>query len=282
MKIIYTEIDDIEYKTRHIELKFNKSINNYYVCLFKIVNEKYQLHPPFIGYLLKKHNSNSIDPMYNFPKASFDDNDHLYIDFKFFNDNSNLINYKGYQEYNNNIYLLYECNEDLDLNKNIDNYNLVFATTYELLNTNHIYGTDINEDACDLFSNNLGLNMLLNPDTNENYEVPTTFYTYKNTDKVNFTEVFGEIKSQGIMGNYYYFSNYDNIINHCLKNNIKYVFRFSCFLGSCKVILNRDSDEIDRSTIKQQKLEEEAELNGTFSNFEKLTGNRIFGNTNFQ
>ena len=99
--------------------------------------------------------------------------------------------------------------------------------------------------------------IFLTDKNNNKYEIPKACYVSSTNTMVNFTFVFGVSKriekNTAILGQYYYFTDYDN----CTKNNNDGdgVIRVAVFLGKTLVKLNLPNDPIDESTTKREQLD---------------------------
>jgi hypothetical protein len=108
----------------------------------------------------------------------------------------------------------------------------------------------LNEDFCFLLDEN-----------ERSYEIPIVGYVGKPESKLNFTYTFGQIMDNktGILGPFYYFTNYFNAFEDAVKfNDSKQgLVRFALFLGNTKYIENQLNDNIDDSEIMSQRLEDD-------------------------
>ncbi len=82
-----------------------------------------------------------------------------------------------------------------------------FGLPSEIINTKSICNIDIDEEVTDLFTNIPHLGLLSNPITSKTYIIPDVAYTGGENKKVEFSSVFGNIKSKEYdsCGEYYYF-----------------------------------------------------------------------------
>ena len=183
-------------------------------------------------------------------------------DFEKFND---LVDFNGYYEYNNNLYLFFDitnCKEAItSTNKNS---NLWLAIIDEIVNLKNVYDIEIDEEVTDFFKKNNDLCFLVDKN-NMNYEIPVVGYVSKEKSKTNFTYIFGESAGDknSLLGSYFYFTD----LNNALKNKGESVIRFALFVGKTKYIQNLKNDPIDNSDIKSQRLQD----NNLDKNIEYLT-----------
>ena len=170
-------------------------------------------------------------------------------DFEKFND---LVDFNGYYEYNNNLYLFFDitnCKENItSTNKN---NNLWLSLIDEIVNHKNVYDIKIATEVTDFFIKNNDMCFLVN-ENHINYEIPVVSYVSKEKSKTNFTYIFGESArdKNSLLGSYFYFTD----LNNALKNNGESVIRFALFLGNTKHIQNLKNDPIDSSEIKSQRL----------------------------
>jgi hypothetical protein len=97
---------------------------------------------------------------------------------------------------------------------------------------------------------------------NEDYEVPLVSYVGKQSNKLNFTYIFGETKQNknAILGPYYYFTSFENALKDAMSNNDNKngIVRFAVFTKNIKYIENNQDDNIDESETKKMKLQDES------------------------
>jgi hypothetical protein len=108
----------------------------------------------------------------------------------------------------------------------------------------------LNEDFCFLLDEN-----------NRSYEIPVVGYVGKPESKLNFTYTYGQTMDNktGVLGPFYYFSNYLNAFDDAVKFNDgkQGLVRFALFLGNTRYIENQQNDNIDDSEIMSQRLEDD-------------------------
>jgi len=138
----------------------------------------------------------------------------------------------------------------------------------EILNHTQVCNIAIEPQVTDFFLFNEDFCFLLDS-TQTQYELPIVGYTTQDINKLNFTQVFGQIKTMDIYGDYYYFTDYWS----CFEKNYKKlegIVRFALFLGNTRYVENIESDSLDNSSIKKKKLMEE-EMAGDTNGFEHKT-----------
>jgi hypothetical protein len=163
---------------------------------------------------------------------------------------------------------------------------ICFGLISEIVNNQSICNSQINEEVTNFFLNNSDFCFLKNKD-NTIHELPLVGYVGKYGHKLYFTFVFGVSKSENneLFGPYYYFTNYENAmkqIEYECKNNMIFqnlkninlkaktpigVIRFALFMEKLKFIQNLQSDQLDDSEIKKERLNDSLLDN----NYEKLT-----------
>jgi len=251
-------------------LKSNETINNFYVCSYRINNEYLY---PFLEFLLHKDlNTNmltlpslNLDRMTNLSKIK----NLIQIIFSGI-DLDETYEYNGCYYYKNNMYLFFNfTNCKISINTIYKNSKIWPVLVDEIINTNHVCNIKINLLVCDFFNKNMDF-IILKDKNNKNYDIPSVTYVGKNISKLNFTYVFGMTKSDNnlLFGSYYYFTNFKNAIKQFIKenNDVKGgVVRFALFLGITKVILNNIADSVDESNVKRELINKENNL------FENLT-----------
>jgi hypothetical protein len=197
-----------------------------------------------------------------------------------FQEFSEKIEFDGFYEYLNNLYLFFDMS---NFESNIDDtysYSPVrFALIEEIVNHRNICNMQISNDTCSFFLKNKSINYIYN-DKYEPYEIPIVGYVGKPTpEKMNFVLTFGESakNKSGILGPYYYFTDFyhairqggwskdykpekmydklitDNENGRFIKGGI---IRFALFSGRTKYIENMPNDPNDESEIKKQRMQD--------------------------
>lgn len=258
-------IDDL-----HDLLMYNNNIKMLNICAYKVNTEgKY----PFQEFLMVK-NPNAYSNELIFPFMHLDNelinnkdlnNEISYkasyilthiINFDYMKD---IIHIDGYFEYKQELYVFINITEQFKSNICGE-----FVLVDELLNTRKMNEIPIQYQANVLFEMNDFLCFLLD-DKDEFYEIPSVAYVCKEKSKVNFTSIFGETASLGIIGNYFYFTNYKNAIMNKPKGGG--IIRFALFIGNTKYIENLPNDPVDVSDIKKERMRD-TNLDETY---EKMT-----------
>jgi hypothetical protein len=190
-------------------------------------------------------------------------------------DLDNLNNFHGHLLENKTLYLFFEYRPD-----NEDIFLLIFpiqsfVLADEIMNHRMVCRTAISIDVLDFFTRHNEF-LYLENHRGKIYESPVVAYRGTYAENSTFMSSFGVPCSQGdaVMGPYYYFTDYINAMKQgiipteeqlanpefkkYLSADNKYrhgsVIRFALFLGKSKVVLNRPSDSIDESQMKQYLL----------------------------
>jgi len=263
------------------------------ICVYSIsTNGKY----PFIQYLLSNNGfENMCLPRLNIFKALGKDQLINYtkvylsgmIGVENFEEFNKKIEYNGYYEFEQNIYLFFDItNCSVCIDNNYSSCPLIFALIDEIINHCKICNMQISEETTHFFITNDSLNYLYNKN-NEAYETPIVGFVGKPTPgKTHFTYIFGESpknKSE-MLGPYYYFTNFNNAIrqggwshdykpeymynklitdNDCGRYSNGGIVRFALFTGNTKYIENMPNSPNDESDIKNQRLNDSS-LNRNF------------------
>jgi hypothetical protein len=237
-----------------------------YTCCYTVNNTGKH---PFLNFLLT---NSFIDKTLNFPDVpifkNFDSEE--LINFSKFgvfsllmlNDFETFINeveFNGYYEYLNNLYLFFDITKcNAQINDVYSNNNLWFTLVDEIINNKKNLNMPINQEVYNFFMNT-DIFCFLCDEKNNSYEIPIVGYVKKPENKLNFTYIFGESKTDktGILGPYYYFTDYEKIFEDNENNENKIgTVRFALFTGKTKYIENCQNDPIDDSEIKKQRLED--------------------------
>jgi hypothetical protein len=272
-----------QFLEQNIDHYINNSIH-VNICGYQINHEgKY----PFLSFLLNRNsllNSSFIFPYISINKFMNSDNiittTKLFLfdlltnkcDYDKFNDN---ITFDGFYIYKNEIYIFYNLTNDTLVYNNIYNNEIFFAIVDEIINHKAILNIPIDNNVYEFFMDNVIFTQLYNK-SDEICEMPIICYVGKNYTMLNFTCTFGvSIKENGILGPYFYFTNFKNAVREgCWsedgKSEIKYgklitnneygryvkggIVRIALFLGNTKYIENNPNDEYDKSEIKKQRL----------------------------
>lgn len=155
----------------------------------------------------------------------------------------------GFFEFNRDLFVFIDITEQYK-----SNICGIFALMDEIVNRQKVNETPIQNQIISLFIMNDPLCFLLNMETEEQYEMPTTGYVCKEKNKVSFTSIFGQTTEDGIVGPYFYFTSHKNAQNKKPSNGG--IIRFALFTGNTRYIENLLDDPIDDSRIKRERLED--------------------------
>ena len=164
----------------------------------------------------------------------------------FYNDNNilnnlksqGIIKYRGYVEYNNIIINWYEIFfESNNVCEHINNSNISWGLVSEIVNDNKIMNKLIADDIIDFFENNREYLFILRDD-DDVCESPVVGYDYH--DELSYSRIlFGPKinKVDPYLGMYYYFYNYEDIMNSGKRGVI---YKYILFLEKTCVISEND------------------------------------------
>jgi len=213
---------------------------------------------PFLQFFLQKKNENN-EEIFDFPKFKYISQENA------ISKSISLMNilcisyyknikyeYNGYLYYEKNIYLFFDCSnlniESVKLNRNNE---LWLVLLDEILNHKNVCNFKVSDEVINFFMNNNDF-IYLQDKENNNLELPIVAYSSCSKNKIDFTLTFGVITENNneLMGNYYYFTDYQNSI----KNENDCLIRLAIFLRKMKVVLNNVDDNHDESVITRNML----------------------------
>lgn len=278
-----------------IKIKTLTKYNHLYLCAYSINTNSSK---PFIRYLLSKNDNSYSFPFFDLSliHTNLNKENEFIQELSIYlynlcenNIQKNNIEYNGYYEYNNRLYIFFDISKlslvfNHELNALSKHKQLVLMD--EIINHKKIMDFDIDTETTNFFIYN-HLSIYLYNEYNKPYETPIVAFVYKKTlSDLNFTSIFGENnKNFNILGPYYYFSDFQNTrqnmdkeINNQLinVNDFQYattiyssiqptlysglnemnygVVRFALFMGKSKYIENFPNDKYDFSSIKEEKM----------------------------
>jgi hypothetical protein len=175
---------------------------------------------------------------------------------------ANNIVFDGFYEYNGQMFLFVDITQNkLNLYDIYSDSVVRLALVHEIVNQKHVCNISIDKNVTEFFNNNCDF-CLLEDINNEDYEVPLVSYVGKQSNKLNFTYIFGETKQNknAILGPYYYFTSFENALKDAMSNNDNKngIVRFAVFTKNIKYIENNQDDNIDESETKKMKLQDES------------------------
>jgi len=198
-----------------------------------------------------------------------------------------LSNFHGHLLENRTLYLFFDYRPDNETIFLLMFPVQSFVLADEIMNHRMVCRTAISIDVLDFFTRHNEF-LYLENHRGKIYESPVVAYRGTYAENTKFMSTFGVCCSQSdaVMGPYYYFTDYINAMKQgvvpteqqlsndefkkYLSADNKYrhgsVLRFALFLGKTKVVLNRPSDNIDESQMKQYLLS-----NDTTSSMARLT-----------
>ena len=180
-----------------------------------------------------------------------------YDDFEVFD---SKITFDGFYETNQELYLFFEISK---LKHQLDdiylNSSLRFVLIDEMIHYGNVCNIPIHQSIWDFFMYNFDFSMLDN-EKGEAYEMPIVAYTSKPNNRLNYSYIFGESKSDAtrMFGSYYYFTNYKKAFEDACKiDGFSGIVRYALFVGAFKYVGNYLDDPIDMSEMKVIRLTDE-------------------------
>jgi hypothetical protein len=248
----------------------NKDYENIRICMYKInTNELY----PFIMFLLHKNISNVL----SFPKIEYKGQElinHVLRKFKLVFDGELI--FKGYIEENKDIILIinYIGAERNRIGKKTYDTEWWWALTSEIINSKCILNFEISKSTTQFLIKHSKL-CFLHDIEDKIYESPECGYYGNHFKKIITISSIGLSRETpyASFGPYYYFSNYTHAIRNAIwSNNFKPVkvdntyitiddrgryekggiIRFALFSGKTKMLIGRQHDKIDDSSISKE------------------------------
>jgi hypothetical protein len=236
------------------EVRTNGTVPFMQVLLSKSFASK-ELLLPQIPFILSINNS---EELINYTKVSL----FGMLNAEDFENFDNLIDFDGFYETpENELYLFFEITrfkaqlDDIYLNSQ-----LRFALIDEILNRINVCNIPINYSVINLFCTQDADFCFLVDENNLKYEIPVVAFTSKPNNRLNYTYVFGESKSDNneMFGPYYYFKDFYKTFEHATSSiEITGIVRYALMLGTVKYVDNSPDDRIDMSEIKVAKLVDE-------------------------
>jgi len=189
-------------------------------------------------------------------------------------DIDNMVNVKGYIQIGEVAYIFYETGRTSEIQTTMSFLysSIHFLLADELINDRRIFKCKV-DDAVSLFFKNYPDTLFLYSSDNSVYELPSVGYVGGKYNNIRFLSTFGSGPSEisAPFGVGYYFTNYENALQHSKRGNVAYlnpgfsdvnikgatkgvVCRFAIFPGRTKVILNKPDDAVDESDMKKQLL----------------------------
>jgi hypothetical protein len=234
-----------------------------HLCIYHINTEGIN---PFLSYLLVK---NGFTNVLQFPNLFISSECNLVKEIDIYIQKLSITQHyiQGYKIEENEMYIFIEIKNN---NQMIFDYNyFYFALIDEIINSKQIFDLKIDESKItNFFIQNPEFIYLLD-NCNKPLEIPIVAYQGIEEKKLEFTFMFGHTKSDftELMGPYFYFTSYKNVLKKFNDKKIKYgIIRYGLFLGSMKIPMNFLEDEIDTSATKSVFLnKEETKTNAILS-----------------
>jgi hypothetical protein len=245
-----------------------------YLCMYDVHKEgKY----PFLRFLLSSLNRRLVFP-HLWPETVEEIHTHVQTLLGWKEKDSEKIIYEGFYEYEDDVYCFIDitlCGLYMQLDEYFSSTRQWFVLMDEILNQNRVCNIAIEPRVTDFFLYNEEFCFLLDAQQKQ-YELPIVGYVTKPVAKMNFSQVFGQTKSMGIYGTYYYFTDYWSCFEKDEKEYKKElkdpsgIVRFALFLGNTRYVENLETDALDNSAVKKEKLMQELK-EGATDGFEHKT-----------
>jgi hypothetical protein len=226
-----------------------KENNIIHICAYNINTlHKY----PFLQYFLYKPYN---DISFSFPTFIYkDDMDLLTKSMSVINVlcssyyKDTIFKYKGFIKEEEDIYLFFDCSHMIIDTVKITEYNdLWLVIIDEIINYKCVCNYPIDDYIIDLFYNYEKL-CYLTDNEESHYQMPIIGYSTCDINKIDFVATFGIPLENGILGNYYYFTDY---INSFKPNYLKYgLVRCVIFKDKTKIIYD------DNTNVVSEKINE--------------------------
>lgn len=251
------------------------------MCIFTV---NVEISKPFIMYLLNNKKDGFTWPYFISKKNVKSECEDKLINLQILND----VEFSGYMEKNNELYIFYKLVDNFDYSQNIKSTTpFWFVTMFEILYSRKVMYFNINSDVYNLFIKERRLQYLLDKN-NLYYQIPLIMYNGAPSHKLDFYLQAGLLKASvsASQGPYYYFANYmraakfagwnvmggykeqelggelitDNEYGRYIRGG---VIRFIVYPGKIKAVLNRPWDEKNKQNDKKQMSEEKMKVYDT-------------------
>jgi hypothetical protein len=229
-----------------------------HICAYHINNS--HKHPFLEYFLFKKRSENN--EILHFPRFDYTNNVNVVakglaiielLSMSYYKNPSYV--FTGYKNDNENLYLFFDCSglqlDGFKMNRMND---LWMVTIDELMNHQRVCNFPIEDSVVEFFNDNLHL-LFLKDIKGNTIETPSVVYAGVPRKNYNFANTFGisPAGSGALMGNYYYFTDYQNAIKNAGWLNESAgcggLIRCALFLGKMKVLRNNPDDTVDESNL---------------------------------
>jgi hypothetical protein len=157
----------------------------------------------------------------------------------------------------------------LEINDIYQENKLWFALVHEIINTKCLCNMKIQSETTQFFTSQPNF-LFIQDEKGEFIETPMVGYVGQTEKKLEFTYIFGTSKSSGIMGQSFYFTNYENAIGQIrdLTQGVTQgytqektqgklgIVRSAIFVGKMLLKINDVHDANDESEIKKKRCME--------------------------
>jgi hypothetical protein len=234
-----------------------------HICAYHINNAHKH---PFLEYFLFKKLGEDGEILH-FPRFDYKDNINVVakglavielLSMSYYKNPSYV--FTGYKNDADNLYLFFDCSglqlDGFKMNRMND---LWMVTIDELMNHQRVCNFPIEDSVTQFFNDNLQL-LFLKDNVGNTIEIPSVVYSGVSRKEYNFANTFGvsPAGSDALMGNYYYFTDYQNAIKKSGWLNESAgcggLIRCAVFLGKMKVLRNNPDDNVDESKLTKDYL----------------------------
>lgn len=180
------------------------------------------------------------------------------IDDKDFEEFDKIVNFDGFYEYDNELFLFFDITQcKLNLDDIYLHSSLRFGLIDEIISRWNICNIPIDSKIKRMLFSNSNVEYLcyLEDKKRNKYEIPSVVYTSKLNNRLNYHYIFGETKTDDIFGTQYYFKDFQEAVKDaCKLEGQSGVVRYAVILGTTKYVENRHEDPNDLSETKVNKL----------------------------
>jgi hypothetical protein len=221
---------------------------------------------PFLEYFLFKKNKENNEILH-FPRFEYTNNVNVVakglavielLSMSYYKTPSYV--FTGYTNDDDNLYLFFDCSGlQLDGFKMSRMNDLWMVTIDELINHQSVCNFPIEDSVTEFFNNNLQL-LFLKDNEGKTTEIPSVMYAGVPRKDYSFANTFGvsPAGSDALMGNYYYFTDYQNAIKKSGWLNESAgcgcLIRCAVFLDKMKFVRNNPNDKVDESKLTKDIL----------------------------
>jgi hypothetical protein len=300
----YGALEHLETNPFEIEQQIKEDVYNVEIHLVVYeVNQESQ-YQPFLRFLLDKDFKHELQFIKINPilllmnKKPFFEylNDYLFLALSVNNGKSSNLNYecKGMYRAESGIYLFIDISKTkLEIVDVYQSNPLWFTLVDEIMNQKHVCGINVNSNVTDFFSIYPHF-LFIQDEKRKPIEIPIVAYVGRSEKKLEFTYVFGVSKTDELLGENYYFTDFENACKQIQYQNLKEkigIVRFAIFTGNLMIkdnLLSSDegwSDSYDSIYLKMDEIpiyvlnkwEQQQSLSFHFIHFLEKNGGKTSG-----